>query len=73
MESRIESAPTIDESHGATADKLVSELKAMIQRAEKKAVERAKEADRVVREHPYPTIGMAFGLGLLVGFLVRRK
>jgi ElaB/YqjD/DUF883 family membrane-anchored ribosome-binding protein len=73
MESRLETSPTANESHGPAADKLVSELKAMIQRAEQKAVERAKAADRIVRDHPYQTIGLAFGLGLLIGVLARRK
>ena len=71
MESRIQTASPPDERH--TTGKLIAELKTMFQRAEKKAVERAKFADQVVREHPYPTIGVAFGLGLLLGFLVRRK
>ena len=73
MESRIETNPPVDELHSATSDKIVNELKAMIQRAEKKAVEQAKAADRVVRDHPYETIGIAFGLGLLIGILARRK
>jgi ElaB/YqjD/DUF883 family membrane-anchored ribosome-binding protein len=33
----------------------------------------AKEADTVIREHPYEAIGMAFGLGLLIGVLAARK
>ena len=33
----------------------------------------AKKADAVVREHPYESIGVAFGVGLLIGVLVRRK
>jgi ElaB/YqjD/DUF883 family membrane-anchored ribosome-binding protein len=73
MESRLETAPSTNEVHAATADKLVSELKTIIQRAEQKTVERAKAADRVVRDHPYPTIGLAFGLGVLIGILARRK
>ncbi len=73
MESRIESSVTPDESPSAVTDKVVKELKAMIQRAEQKAVEQAKAADRVVRDHPYQTIGLAFGLGLLIGVLARRK
>jgi ElaB/YqjD/DUF883 family membrane-anchored ribosome-binding protein len=33
----------------------------------------AKAADECIREHPYQTIGVAFGVGLLVGVLVSRK
>jgi len=73
MESRITNAPTADESNETTTERVVSELKSMIQRAEEKAVERAKAADRVVRDHPYQTIGLAFGLGILIGILARRK
>lgn len=72
MESRIENSPASETE--LSKDHIVDELKAMIQRAEEKAVERAKAADRVIRDHPYQTIGLAFGLGLLIGVLaVRRK
>ncbi len=33
----------------------------------------AKKADTVIREHPYESIGIAFGVGLLIGVLVTRK
>jgi ElaB/YqjD/DUF883 family membrane-anchored ribosome-binding protein len=33
----------------------------------------AKKADAVVRSHPYESIGVSFGLGLLIGVLVTRK
>lgn len=33
----------------------------------------AKKADVVIREHPYQSIGVAFGVGLLIGVLVTRK
>lgn len=33
----------------------------------------AKKADTVIREHPYESIGVAFGVGLLIGVLVTRK
>jgi ElaB/YqjD/DUF883 family membrane-anchored ribosome-binding protein len=73
MESRIESPPATNEVHSTSAETLVSELKALIKRAEQQAVESAQAADRVVRDHPYPTIGVALGLGLLIGILARRK
>jgi len=33
----------------------------------------AKKADTVIRDHPYESIGVAFGIGLLVGVILRRK
>jgi ElaB/YqjD/DUF883 family membrane-anchored ribosome-binding protein len=38
-----------------------------------KTVQAAKATDRVIREHPYESIGIAFGVGLLVGVLMNRK
>ena len=37
---------------------------------QKKTVEGAKMADKVVRKHPYHSIGIAFGIGALIGFLL---
>ena len=65
--------PGMTESRGIAAEKLVEDLKTIIQRAEEKALQQAKAADKVIREHPYQTIGLAFGLGLLIGILARRK
>ena len=42
-------------------------------RLEEKAVEEAKKADKMVREYPYHFIGVALGIGLLIGVLVNRK
>ena len=47
--------------------------KATCRRLEEKVVERAQATDRVIREHPYPSMGVAFGVGLLIGVLVTRK
>lgn len=47
--------------------------KATCQRLEDKAVAAAKATDHVIREHPYESIGVAFGVGLLIGVLVSRK
>ena len=42
-------------------------------RVRDKAVEGAKAADEAVREHPYQAIGIALGVGALIGFLVARR
>jgi ElaB/YqjD/DUF883 family membrane-anchored ribosome-binding protein len=40
---------------------------------QERAVAGAKVTDRAIREHPYQTIGIAFGLGVLIGVLVARR
>ncbi len=42
-------------------------------RLEEKTVAAAKATDHCIRDHPYETIGVAFGLGLLIGVLVGRR
>ena len=51
----------------------VEAAKANYQRLEQKTIAGAKAADRVIRDNPYRSIGLAFGIGLLVGVLVNRK
>ena len=38
-----------------------------------KAVAGAKATDEAVREHPYQAIGIALGVGVLLGYLVARR
>jgi ElaB/YqjD/DUF883 family membrane-anchored ribosome-binding protein len=40
---------------------------------EDRAIAGAKVTDKVIREHPYESIGIAFGVGLLIGVLVSRR
>ena len=47
--------------------------KATCQRIEDRAVAGAKAADQTIREHPYESIGAAFGIGFLFGVLVGRR
>ena len=47
--------------------------KANCERLQDNAVETAKMTDHVIREHPYESIGVAFGVGLLIGVLVTRR
>ena len=47
--------------------------KATYRRLEEKTVAGAKVADQTIREHPYESIGVAFGVGLLIGVLVSRR
>ncbi len=38
-----------------------------------KTVEAAKTADHVIRDHPYESIGVALGVGVLIGALICRR
>ena len=42
-------------------------------RVRDKTVEGAKVVDETVHEHPYQAMGLAFGVGILVGVLVTRR
>ena len=42
-------------------------------RVKEKAVEGAKAADEAVHEHPYEAIGIALGVGALIGYLVAHR
>lgn len=64
---------------GNVADKSKQELIAALERVksscrnlEQQAAVHARTADRVIREHPYQSLGVAFGVGLLIGVLVSR-
>jgi ElaB/YqjD/DUF883 family membrane-anchored ribosome-binding protein len=52
---------------------LIESAKATCERLEEKTVAAAKATDRTIRQHPYESIGVAFGLGLLIGVLLTRK
>lgn len=65
---------------GEKAEEVRNRLKAVVEsaratchRMEEKTIAAAKATDHCIREHPYQSIGIAFGLGLLVGVLVTRK
>ena len=40
---------------------------------QEKAVTSARATDRVIRDHPYESIGIAFGVGVLIGVLINRR
>ena len=47
--------------------------KANCGRLQDKAVEASKATDCMIRDHPHESIGIAFGVGLLIGVLVGRR
>jgi len=50
----------------------IDKAKEAYEKLEDKTVAAAKATDHAVREHPYHAVGIAFGIGLLVGVLTAR-
>jgi ElaB/YqjD/DUF883 family membrane-anchored ribosome-binding protein len=42
-------------------------------RVREKAIEGAKATDQAVHEHPYQAIGIALGVGAILGYLIARR
>ena len=55
---------------GARFSTALQSAKANIQ---EKTVAGAKATDRTIRDHPYESIGIAFGVGVLIGVLCARR
>lgn len=45
----------------------------MFERAKEHAEEGVRSVDKLVRKHPYETLAVAFGVGVLAGVLARRR
>ena len=43
------------------------------QRLQERAISSAKATNLVIREHPYESLGIAFGVGMLLGILANRR
>ncbi len=54
----------------AAALQVAKETRARLQ---DRAVEGAKAADKMIRENPYQSVGIAFGIGVLIGILINRR
>ena len=61
VEARKRLSAALEKGHGA-----ISHLK-------EKAVDSAKATDEMIREHPYHAMGIAFGAGALMAFLLSRR
>lgn len=69
-----------ENGHSVTVEKFLEDIKAVVQDGEEllkasgrglkaKAISGAKSTDQMVRSHPYQTLGIMLGLGLIVGLL----
>jgi ElaB/YqjD/DUF883 family membrane-anchored ribosome-binding protein len=67
--------------HNVNLEKFLDDIKTVVHDGEEllkvsarelkgKAVSSAKSTDQIVRSHPYQTLGIMLGLGLIVGLMV---
>ena len=66
----------LGEKGAAARAKLAAALDSAKETARKiqdKTVAGAKATDKVIRDHPYQSIGIAFGVGIAIGLLINRK
>ena len=56
----------------AKLETLIEKAKDACERLQNQTAAAAKATDKTIREYPYPAIGIAFGVGVLIGLLVNR-
>ena len=59
--------------HRTRLQAATDKAKEVFKRLQEQTVAAAKTSDKVVREHPYQAMGIAFGAGLLIGMLAARS
>ncbi len=52
---------------------VIADSKSALGRFRKTAADQARKADALVRSHPYQSIGIALGVGALIGYLVSSR
>jgi len=66
----------LSERGAAAREKLAAALEVARdtqRRLQERAVAGAQATDRIIRQHPYESIGLAFGIGLLFGVVMCRR
>lgn len=72
----MEATRRLDTEQGELRGKLeaaTERAKVLCQKLQDRTAAAAKAADETVREHPYQAIGIAFGVGVLIGVLAARS
>jgi ElaB/YqjD/DUF883 family membrane-anchored ribosome-binding protein len=66
-------ANRLNEQAHATLSQAMEAARATGVRLKKRALKSARSTDETIREFPYQSIGVAFGIGVLIGVLVHRR
>jgi ElaB/YqjD/DUF883 family membrane-anchored ribosome-binding protein len=69
-------ASELSEKGSAARERLSAALESAKEtgkRLRERTIAGARATDKVIRENPYQSIGIAFGVGILIGILIRRR
>lgn len=53
--------------------KAVDQIKEKYEAVQERAIAGAQSTEKLVREHPYESLGVAFGVGLVIGLLINKN
>jgi ElaB/YqjD/DUF883 family membrane-anchored ribosome-binding protein len=67
------SSANLSQASKAQLESALARMKARGERIKQQAIASARATDRVIRQYPYQSLGVVFGLGIVVGLLLRRK
>jgi len=84
METRLESGQDLKNAarEGAqqaadatreAANRLSTAMQTAKNNIQEKTTASARATDRAIRQHPYESLGIAFGVGLLLGVIISRR
>jgi ElaB/YqjD/DUF883 family membrane-anchored ribosome-binding protein len=63
----------LSDASKAELENALERVKTRGQRIKQQALAGVRATDRVIRRYPYQSLGVVFGLGVLVGVLLKRK
>ena len=73
MDQLASEAESLSARGREAANRLADAMQSARTRVQEGTVAGAKATDRAIREHPYQSLGIAFGAGLLIGLLIARR
>ena len=73
METRLESGQDLKNAAREGAQQAADAMQSAKTSLQEKSAASARATDRTIRQHPYESLGVAFGLGLLIGVLINRR
>jgi ElaB/YqjD/DUF883 family membrane-anchored ribosome-binding protein len=63
----------LSEASRAELESALARVKSRGERIKQQAIAGARATDRVIRQYPYQSLGVVFGLGILLGALLKRR